>query len=254
VTFWKRSLNSSSLASASFATSSSPSRSTSSLAFIASRLRVRALHELALHRQLVGRQPHGLLGGRLGNAGELEHHPAGLDHGHPPLGRALARAHAGLGRLLGDGPVRVDVDPHLPATADVPGHGDTSRLDLPVGDPRRLQRLEAVIAEGHRGAALGHPAAGWPVLLAVLHTLGDEHLSLTLLGPGGVGLDRLPGLAGLRAAVAGAAAVTAAALAATAATVAASAPTATPTAALAAGGRARPGTGPVGLLLLARGQ
>ena len=31
----------------------------------------------------------GLPGGLLGNAGDLEHDAAGLDHGHPPLGRAL---------------------------------------------------------------------------------------------------------------------------------------------------------------------
>src|SRR6266542_2229437 len=202
--------------------------STSSFAFMASRLRVRALHELALHRQLVGRQPHGLLRGRLGDAGELEHHPAGLDHRHPPLGRALARAHAGLGGLLGDGPVGVEVDPHLAPTANMAGHGDTGRLDLPVADPGRLQRLQAVLAEGHRGPALGDPAAGRAVLLAVLHALWGEHLSLTLLGARGLGLGLLPGLAagaslpaaGLAATVATATAVAAGAATATAATVA----------------------------------
>ena len=50
---------------------------------------------------------------RLGHAAQLEHDPAGLDHGHPPLGVALARAHAGLGRLLGDRLVGEDVDPDL---------------------------------------------------------------------------------------------------------------------------------------------
>src|SRR6266542_1075696 len=224
--------------------------STSSFAFMASRLRVRALHELALHRQLVGRQPHGLLRGRLGDAGELEHHPAGLDHRHPPLGRALARAHAGLGGLLGDGPVGVEVDPHLAPTANMAGHGDTGRLDLPVADPGRLQRLQAVLAEGHRGPALGDPAAGRAVLLAVLHALWGEHLSLTLLGARGLGLGLLPGLAagaslpaaGLAATVATATAVAAGAATATAAAVATVA-TAT------ARGGARPGTRPVGLLL-----
>src|SRR5205823_9833929 len=59
-----------------------------------------------------------------------------------------------FGRLLRDGLVREDRDPDLAATTDVPGHGDTGRLDLPVGHVRRFQRLDAELAERHPGAAL----------------------------------------------------------------------------------------------------
>jgi hypothetical protein len=37
----------------------------------------------------------------------------------------------------------------LPPRLDVPGHRDTSGLDLPVGHVGRLQRLDAELAEGH---------------------------------------------------------------------------------------------------------
>ena len=78
---------------------------------------------------------------------QLEQDAARLDDGDPALGVALARAHAGLGRLLGDGLVREDVDPDLAATLDVAGHGDTGGLDLAGGDPARLEGLDAVLAE-----------------------------------------------------------------------------------------------------------
>src|SRR6266545_3536979 len=178
VTFWNRRLNSSSLASASLAASSSASRSANSRAFMSS-LRVHALHELALHGQLVGGQAHGLLGGGLGDAGQLEHHPARLDPRDPPLRGALARAHPGLGRLLGHRLVRVDVDPDLAAAADVAGHGDTGSLDLAVGHPGWVEGLQAVVAEGHGGAAAGQPAKVAAVLLAVLDALRGQHRTVT---------------------------------------------------------------------------
>src|SRR4029079_14516911 len=84
--------------------------------------------------------------------------------------------HPGLGRLLGDGLVGEDVDPHLPAPADVPGDGDTRRLDLSVGDPAGLEGEQPVVAEVHVRAALGLATAAAAVLLAVLDPLGNEHL------------------------------------------------------------------------------
>ena len=72
----------------------------------------------------------------------------GLDDGDPELGVALAGTHAGLGRLLGDRLVGEDVDPHLAAALDGAGHGDTGGLDLAGGQPARLERLDAVLAEG----------------------------------------------------------------------------------------------------------
>src|SRR5712692_169655 len=145
-----------------------------------SRLAHFAFHEFAFHRELVHGTAECLPGDRLGHPGQLEHHPAWLDVGDPPFRCALARAHPGLGRLLGQRPVRVDVDPHLPATADVPRHGDTGGLDLPVGHVGMLDGLDAVLAEGHPGTALGRTRAIGPVLLAVPYPARDEHASALL--------------------------------------------------------------------------
>src|SRR5580698_10107339 len=212
---WIRRLNSSILASASLSSSSSsvmPRRSAAArllaithhrplasrtlpsigtawgaCASLTSRVAHLALNELALHWELVHRATQRFPGHRLGDAGQLEHHPARLHVGHPPLGGALAGAHPGLGRLLGQRPVRVDRDPHLPATADVPGHGDTSGLDLPVRHVRVLDGLDAVLAERHPGAALGRTVPVRPVLLAVLDPPRDEHVSALLARAGSSG-------------------------------------------------------------------
>src|SRR5262245_37526092 len=149
---WKRRLNSSLRVSASLCCSSSGLKFRSSLA----RKEITALapYELRLDRELLAGEPQGLPGERLGHAGELEHDAARLDHGDPALGRALALAHSGLERLLGVGLVGEDVDPHLAAAADLAGHRDTGSLDLPVGDPAVLERLDAVVAELHLELAL----------------------------------------------------------------------------------------------------
>src|ERR687890_2048366 len=118
------------------------------------------------------RQAHGLARERLRHAGELEHHAARLDDGDPALRVALAGAHAGLGRLLGEGLVREDVDPHLAATLDLAGHRDTSRLDLAVRQPAGLEGLEAVLAELHALLAAGEPALAAAMDAAELDTLG----------------------------------------------------------------------------------
>src|SRR6185437_6534735 len=132
----------------------------------------RAIHKLPIKaridRQLVDCTgqcfPRGLLIG----VTELEQHAAGLYVGNPPLRRALTRTHAGFGRLLGQRTVREDVDPHLAATLDVPVDGDTSGLDLPVGDVGMLQRLDAIVTEAHRRTAAGDATLARMVLLAVL--------------------------------------------------------------------------------------
>src|SRR6516164_825243 len=141
-------------------------------------------HELALHRELVHGSAKRLTCHLLRHTGQLKHDPPGLDVGDPPLRGALARAHPGLGGLLGQRAVRVDVDPHLPATPDVPGHRDTSGLDLPVGHVGVFQRLDAVLTERHAGAAGGLAVPVRPVLLAVLGPARDEHSS-ALLARGG---------------------------------------------------------------------
>src|SRR5271155_5434211 len=118
VAAWKRRLNSSILASASLPSSSSsveprrsaaarplaitphplrPSRtwplhghSIGSLCVLPSRLSHLALHELGLHRELVHGAAQRLPGDRLRDARQLEHDPARLHVGDPPLGSALA--------------------------------------------------------------------------------------------------------------------------------------------------------------------
>src|SRR5665811_2468169 len=95
-------------------------------------------NEAALHRKLVHGKTQGLARDVLGDTGELEHHPTGLDVGDPPLRRTLAGAHAGLGRFLGQRAVRIDVDPHLAATLHVtcllytsPSPRDRTRSRMP---------------------------------------------------------------------------------------------------------------------------
>src|SRR5215475_7038604 len=226
VAAWNRRLNSSSLASASLLSSSSSVASRRSTAVkplaitpqlphgsrtfaLASRasgacasasgLNSLAGDKFALHRELVHGPAKGLPGHLLRHPGQLEHDPPGLDVGDPPLRRALTRAHPGLGGLLGQRAVRVDVDPHLPATPDVPGHRNSSGLDLPVGHVGVLQRLDAVLAEGHAGAAGGLAVPVRPVLFAMLGPARDEHSS-ALLARGG---RNLGGGGGTRGSVVG---------------------------------------------------
>src|SRR3954452_22913440 len=177
---WNRRLNSSCRRSASASASSSSVMSLRSLAFKEIRL---PLHELRLQRDLRPGQAERFLRERLGHTGELEHHASGLDHGHPVLGRALAGAHARLGRLLRRRLVGEDVDPDLAAALDLARHRDTGGLDLPVGDPTDLERLQPVLAELHLGLALRLAAHAAALHLPVLGPLGEQHqLSAFLRG------------------------------------------------------------------------
>src|SRR5438477_3776959 len=140
-----------------------------------------SLHYLRLHGELLPGQTERLLGEGLRHAGELEHHAARLDHADPALGRALARAHASLGRLLREALVGEDVDPDLAAALDLARHGDTGRLDLAVRDPAGVERLEPVVAElDGRLAAREAPAAA-AVHLAELRLLRHQHGLLAVL-------------------------------------------------------------------------
>src|ERR1017187_6009773 len=78
----------------------------------------------------------------------------------------------------------------LAITPDVPGHGDTGGLDLPVGDVGVLHGLDAVFAERHPGPALGGTVPVRPVLLAGLNPAGDEHVSALLARCGRPGRGR----------------------------------------------------------------
>src|SRR5680860_745179 len=121
------------------------------------------------------RTAHGLTSGFVVDAGQFEHDTTGLDVRNPPLRRTLTGTHPGLGRLLGQRAVRVDVDPPLPATLDVTGHRDTCGLDLPVGDVGRLEGLDAEVAERDLGSALGRTGPPRVVLLPVFDPAGHQH-------------------------------------------------------------------------------
>src|SRR6266540_846444 len=158
VAAWKRRLNSSWRRSCSASSSWSSVMSRKSLAFKEIRL---PLDDLRLDGQLVAGQPQGFLRERLGDARKLEHDAAGLHDRDPAFRRALALAHARLGRLLRERLVGEDVDPHLAAA-----------LDLAVRDPGGVERLQAEVAELHRVLALRMPAAPAAMLLAELRLLG----------------------------------------------------------------------------------
>src|SRR6187200_871749 len=181
VAIWKRRLNKFSRLSARRRSSSSSDSSLSSLALKEISL---SLHELRLDGQLHPGEAHGLAGERFGHAGELEHDAAGFDHGHPVLVRALARAHAGLGGLLRHRLVGEDVDPDFAATLDVTRHGDTSRFDLAVRHPARVERLQSVVPEVHLLLALRIAATASPLLLAELGLARHQHQDSPPSSPG----------------------------------------------------------------------
>src|SRR5579884_1346111 len=134
-----------------------------------------ALHDLALHGELLAGETQRLLRERLRHAGELEHDAAGLDHADPAFGRALARAHARLGRLLREALVGEDVDPDLAATLDLARHRDPGRLDLAVRDPAGIEGLEPVVAELNGRLAARIAGATAAMHLAELGLLRHEH-------------------------------------------------------------------------------
>src|SRR3984957_11444055 len=135
--------------------------------------------EPGLERQLLNGPLHGGAGELLVDAGQLEEHAAGVHHGDPQFGVALARAHARLGRLLGHGLVGEDPDPDLATTLHVPGHGDTGGLNLARREPAGFHGLDPEVAERYRRAALGLTPEPTPLRLAVLDLLGHQHVSPT---------------------------------------------------------------------------
>ena len=110
--------------------------------------------------------------------------PGGLDDGDPGLRRTLALPHSGLGGLLRDRLVGEDADPELAAALDVALDRDAAGLDLPRGEPARLERLQAELAEGERPAAQGGAPPAPLLLLPVLDLGGHQH--------GGASLRDLP--------------------------------------------------------------
>src|ERR1700674_970379 len=111
------------------------------------------------------------------NAFHFEQDLAGTNHRDPVIRRSFAFSHTSFRWFLGDGLVRKQSDPDLPPTLDETRHGDPVRLDLPVGNPARLQHLQSIVPESQLAAAprlAGHASA---LLLAVLYFLWHQHKS-----------------------------------------------------------------------------
>ena len=70
--------------------------------------------------------------------------------------------------------MREDPDEDAALAAEEVRRGNASRLDLPGGDPRGLQALQPVIAEGNRVAAAGVAAHLAALAFAELHPLGHH--------------------------------------------------------------------------------
>src|SRR3989442_1668607 len=92
--------------------------------------------------------------------------------------RALALAHAGFRRFFGEGLFRKNPNPKLAAALDEARDRHARRLDLPIGDPRGLERLQPVLAEGQVAATPRLARAAAALLLAVLHFLRHQHRRL----------------------------------------------------------------------------
>src|SRR5437764_13900761 len=85
--------------------------------------------------------------------------------------RAFAFPHTGFSRLFGDRLIGKQSNPDLATTLDETSHGHATRLDLPVGNPSRLEDLPSVIPERQRAAGPGLPGHAPALLLAVLNFL-----------------------------------------------------------------------------------
>src|SRR3954451_16968362 len=134
-----------------------------------------ALDEARLDRQLRGAEAQRLAGDVLGDAVDLEHDAAGRDACRPELGRALALAHAHLGRLLRHRHVREYPDPDPALALHLARDRAPRRLDLARGHPLRFKRLEAELAEIELRAALRGTADAALEGFAELGLLGLQH-------------------------------------------------------------------------------
>src|ERR1700733_3011030 len=142
-----------------------------------------ALYQRGAQWQLVRRQTHrfGCIGQR--HAFHLKQNLSRTYHCDPMIGSAFALTHTGFGRLLGDWLVGKHANPNLAAALHEASHGHTAGLDLPVGNPYRLQHFEAEIPERQRTAAPGLARHATALLLAVLHLLWHQHKSALYLCP-----------------------------------------------------------------------
>src|SRR5581483_7935278 len=73
--------------------------------------------------------------------------------------------------------VRIDVDPYRSAALDLARHGDPGCLDLTVGQPAGVERLQSVFPELNLDLAPRYARSPPAVLLTMLDALGGEHYS-----------------------------------------------------------------------------
>src|SRR6516164_9305807 len=126
---WKRRLNCSFCSWARSLLSWSGVLARASSAFMISSLHAQPGHDLGLDGQLGGGQRAGLPRRLLRHAVDLEHDSAGMHARGPERRRALAAAHAHLGRLGRDRHVGEDPDPDTAEALQMPGDGAARRLD-----------------------------------------------------------------------------------------------------------------------------
>src|SRR6187549_4244267 len=159
------------------------------LAAIASAARSRSSLDFALaifihlanldpDRELLRRDLKGFHGELALDSAHFENHPAGEHDGHPAFHVALTRTHARFRGLLGEGLVRKHPEPNASAALDLAGHGHAGGLQLAVGDPGRLEGLDAEFAEGKRRAARGYALHLAALHFTELQSLGAKHVRL----------------------------------------------------------------------------
>src|SRR5262245_33407265 len=137
-----------------------------------------ALDEARLHRQLGGAEAQRLACGFLVDAVDLKHDTAGLHPAGPVVDRALAFAHADLGRLGRHRYIREHPDPHPALALHFTRNRAAGRLDLASGDAVRFHRLQSEATEIQIGAALGDTVDAALELLAEPCALWLQHRSL----------------------------------------------------------------------------
>src|SRR5450432_122617 len=143
-------------------------------------VRLLARNEFRFHAQLRRRESHGALRRLPVDAFQLEHDAPRLDHRHPTLGRALSLSHSRFRGLLRHRLVGEDANPHLAAALDVTRERHAGRLDLPVGYPPRLERLQSVLSERHRCTARRDASGASLEHLPKLDALWTQHFPISL--------------------------------------------------------------------------
>jgi len=130
--------------------------------------------ELGADREFIGGESEGLTGNGLGDTVEFEEDVAGTHGGDPVLGLTLTFAHSGFWRAGGDGLVREDADPEFAFPLHVAGERDTGGLDLGIGDPGAIERLETEFTEIDVDISRGVPGAASALGLAVFDSFWQQ--------------------------------------------------------------------------------